>query len=189
MTSPTPEPRAPEPDDEAVLVQEGYRYAFALTHHREEAEDLVQEAWVRLTRKYAGVESRPLLFRTIRNLFLDACRRRKVIQFEPEEAAEGVAAEGTPDTQGIRGELETLLSVLHPVEREVLHLHFYLGHTAEEIGELLDKPRGTVLSLLHRAIAKLRVRASDLNTPGDGCNRILLSFVVLLEHSISHLSS
>ena len=33
-------------DDPHVLVQAGYRYALALTHHHYDAEDLVQQAWL-----------------------------------------------------------------------------------------------------------------------------------------------
>ncbi len=37
--------------DEA-WVQAGYRYAFSLSHNRHDAEDLVQQAWLKLTRRY-----------------------------------------------------------------------------------------------------------------------------------------
>ncbi len=144
------------PDEEMELLQSGYRYALALTHHREESEDLVQEAWLRLTRKYGEVESRALLFRTVRNLFLDLCRRRKIVSFEPEDAGGEMADETLLEAGPVQGDLDALLAQLRPVEREVLHLHYYLGLTAEEIAGQLEKPRGTILSLIHRALAKLR---------------------------------
>ena len=42
------------------------------------------------------------------------------------------------------------------MEREAIFLHHVHGHTAEEIAVLTAQPRGTVLSLLHRALEKLR---------------------------------
>ena len=50
---------------------------------------------------------------------------------------------------------------LHPAERETLFLHYHQGHTAEEIGQLTGQPRNTVLSIIHRAIRKLRVAAAS----------------------------
>jgi RNA polymerase sigma factor (sigma-70 family) len=64
---------------------------------------------------------------------------------------------------GIKGDLDALLATLRAGEREVLFLHYYQGHTAEEISGLLNQPRNTVLSLMHRAIAKLRV--AEANNP------------------------
>ena len=48
------------------------------------------------------------------------------------------------------------LGLLRPVERAVMLLSAVEGYTAREIGELLDAPRGTVLSLMHRTRAKIR---------------------------------
>lgn len=53
-------------------------------------------------------------------------------------------------------ELERALALLRPLEREALFLAAVEGYTAKEIGELTQQPRGTVLSLIHRARHKLR---------------------------------
>jgi len=152
---------SPEPTD-AELLQAGFRYAIALTHHPEDAEDLAQEAWLNLSRRYGRVESRAVLFTAVRNLFIDQCRRRKVVQFESLDQDEppqlpSVAAE----EPGVKGDLDRLLAILRPNEREMLFLHYHQGHTAEEISRMTNQPRGTVLSLIHRAIAKLREAAAS----------------------------
>src|SRR3954468_13245730 len=96
-------------------VQSGYRYALALTHHSADAEDLVQEAWLNLCRRYSRVESNALLFTAVRNLFVDQCRRKKIVQFDsldqPEPPELPAAVEEEP---GVKGDLETLLAVLRP---------------------------------------------------------------------------
>lgn len=171
---------ASTPFTDAERLQSGYRYALALTHHAADAEDLVQEAWLNLCRRYGGVESNALLFTAVRNLFVDQCRRKKIVQFDsldqPEPPELPVAADEEP---GLKGDLEALLAVLRPVERETLFLHYYQGHTAEEIAQLTGQPRGTVLSLLHRAIAKLREAARN-PAAQSRCNQWLLLFVSLL---------
>ena len=69
------------------LVLEAKRYAYSFTKDWYDAEDLVQQAWLRLKNKYLEVTSRALLFRAIRNLFIDGTRRQKIVRFEPIENA------------------------------------------------------------------------------------------------------
>ena len=47
-------------------------------------------------------------------------------------------------------------------ERELLYLHSVEGHTAQEISDLISRPRGTILSSINRAKAKLRQLAATL---------------------------
>jgi RNA polymerase sigma factor (sigma-70 family) len=166
---------------DAERLQSGYRYALALTHHPADAEDLVQEAWLNLCRRYGEVTSNALLFTAVRNLFVDQCRRKKIVQFESLDQPEPpeTPAATVEEEPGVKGDLEKLLEVLRPVERETLFLHYYQGHTAEEIAQLTGQPRGTVLSLLHRAIAKLREAATSPSAQGR-CNQWLMFFVSFL---------
>jgi len=165
---------------DAERLQKGYRYALALTHHLEDAQDLVHEAWLNLSRRYGRVESNAVLFTSVRNLFVDQCRRKKVVQFESLDAPEAPEVQEVAENQpGVQGDLNALLGILRPVEREALFLHYYEGRTAEEIGQLTSRPRGTVLSLLHRAIAKLREAATQADSKSR-CNQWLLFFVTYL---------
>jgi RNA polymerase sigma-70 factor, ECF subfamily len=134
------------------LVQAGYRYALALTHHHYDAEDLVQQAWLKLTHHYGRVKHRTILYTTIRRLFYDQCRRGKIVTFAPlEDCAEPASLESTPSY----GDLDVLLAGLRPEEREALHPNAVEGYTAREIAEQTGFPRNTVLSLIHRAREKL----------------------------------
>lgn len=152
-----PTPRVESP--EAELLQSGFRYALALTHHRHDAEDLTQDAWVNLSRRYGVVASRGALFTAIRNLFIDRCRRARVIAFDSLEAAPAEFADAEAMAPGTLADLDRLLGELRPGEREAVYLHYVEGHTAEEVGVLTRQPRGTVLSLIHRAFKKLRAAA------------------------------
>ena len=137
-------------------MQSGYRYALSLTHQSHDAEDLVQEAWLNLCRRYGVASSRAALYTAIRNLFIDRCRRNRVIAFDSvDEVVDPIAAPAEMPP-GTAGDVAVLLAQLRPGEREAVYLHYIEGHTAEEIGTLTKQPRGTVLSLLHRALKKLQ---------------------------------
>ncbi len=151
------ENRSDSPTSPAELLQCGFRYACALTHHEADAEDLVQEAWLRLCRKYGDVDSKPLLFATIRRVHIDVIRRCKVVRFESietQDEASRTAGKGDA-APGVAGDLEHVLGSLRVDERETIYLHHVEGYTAEEISRATRRPRNTVLSVLRRAMHKL----------------------------------
>ncbi len=139
--------------DERQLLQAGYRYALSLTYHEADAEDLVQEAWLRLYKKYGGEVGRPRLFAAVRNLFIDQHRRHQLVVFEPydEEQLSTVEVSAAISME----DLEPALAVLRPEEREAIFLNYIEGYTAREIAEFSGRPRSTVLSLLSRGKRKM----------------------------------
>ncbi len=148
------------------LVQIGYRFALSLTHHHYDAEDLVQQAWMKLTHRYGRVKNRSLLFTSIRNLFYDQCRRGKVVTFEPIEDHDPPRVSGA--AAGTSDDLDVLLAGLRAEEREAIYLSAVEGYSAREIGELVGAPRNTVLSLLHRGRQKLAAAvAEDTGARGE----------------------
>jgi RNA polymerase sigma-70 factor (ECF subfamily) len=151
-----PVPLSTGGESEIELMQSGYRYALSLTHHGHDAEDLLQEAWLHLCRRYGAASSRAALFTTIRHLYIDRCRRNRVVSFHSLDETADTAAAPVIASPGTSTDLSTLLATLRPGEREAVYLHYIEGHTAEEVGVLTDQPRGTILSLLHRALKKLQ---------------------------------
>jgi RNA polymerase sigma-70 factor, ECF subfamily len=141
--------------DHRELVQAGYRYALSLTHREADAEDLVQEAWLRLYQRRKGEMNKPLLFTAIRNLFVDQHRRHRLVVFERlDEEREW------PDPSSLQGEvsmedLEPALAALRPEEREAIFLNSVEGYTAQEIADLTRRPRNTVLSMISRGKKKM----------------------------------
>ena len=145
-------------DDPHVLVQAGYRYALALTHHHYDAEDLVQQAWLKLSHRYGRVRNRSMLYITIRRLFYDQCRRGKIVSFGPlDDSPEPLS----PETTSSCDDLDVLLAGLRAEEREAIYLNAVEGYTAREIAEQTGLPRNTVLSLIHRARQKLARSVRD----------------------------
>ncbi len=141
------------------LLHAGYRYALSLTHDSHDAEDLIQQACLRLYKSRGGFVSKSFLFTTIRNLHIDACRRRDRVVMEPLTESE-LAGPTQCHTTAVedRAEVQYLLSRLRSEEREALFLNCVEGFTAAEISQLTGQPRGTILSLLSRAKKKLAER-------------------------------
>lgn len=143
------------------LLQNGYRYALSLTHHKSRAEDLLQDAWVAVLQA-RGARTKSYLFSAIRTRFLNLYKRERLVPMIPLEDAH-VETDLDNDLRDIgplfRAEAEVLeeaLARLRPVEREALFLAAVQDYTAQEIADLTQQTRGTVLSLIHRARHKLR---------------------------------
>lgn len=155
-TLPTDVPDWSDDADFEGLLNVAFRYAMALTHAVEEAEDLVHDACVAIVRS-GGSWEKGYLLTTIRNRFIDRYRRNQRILFVPIEEGEDL-----PDVQLkeqdylLSGALDQALGELKAEERETLFLAVVEGYTAQQIADLTSRPRGTVLSLLHRTKSKLR---------------------------------
>lgn len=125
------------------------------------AEDLLQQACLKVLAAKGDLSDRPYLFLAIRHLFVDTCRRRKPDHLPPEMESLIYESAATHErTVDGRLDMEVLLAGLRPVEREALFLNCVEGYSAAEISELTGEPRGTVLSHLARAKQKLRNRTS-----------------------------
>ena len=150
------------PDDLTELLDHGFRYAMSLTHRRATAEDLVHDACVSILRA-DGPWHRGYLFATIRNRYIDQYRRKKVVTEVDIDTTEPTGGMFADDEQADAGldvmiateTIENAMALLSPAEREAMYLFAIEGYTAREIGELTSKPRGTILSLIHRGRKKL----------------------------------
>jgi len=156
----------PRPDHTTLepLLQRGYRYALSLTHDASKAEDLLHDAVVSLLRKRKLAEP-AYLIATIRNRFVDLYRRERLIVMHPLDDREEEAADSN-DSPIDAEFLEQALGSLRPPEREAMYLSCVEDYTAQEIADLTGRPRGTVLSMIHRARHKLRTYMEN-RTQGD----------------------
>ena len=138
------------------VVLAGLRYAYALTHHLQDAEDVAQEAALRVFRKKGQLCDKPYLLTAIRNLYCNLCRRRGIVAFEPlnDETAVGCQSQSAIEN---RLDIELMLGYLNDTQREVLYLHYVESLTAAEIASITKRPRATVLSQLSRARQKLQM--------------------------------
>ncbi|MEM7533505.1 MAG: RNA polymerase sigma factor [Chloroflexota bacterium] len=147
------------------LLHRGYRYALSLTHDADSAQDLLQESCLRITRR-GGPWQIHYLITTIRNGYIDGYRRAQKIEFS---SLDHLDIMGDIDVQltSLDPTLEAALAQLRFEERELLYLSIMEGYTASDLAALMDKPRGTILSTLHRAKRKLRELLSEVEAVGQ----------------------
>ena len=149
------------------ILRQGYRFALSLTHDRAAAEDLLHDACVSVLRA-KGPATAPYLITAIRNRFIDQRRRDLIAPIEsldvgprPQLDHEDEFWSDPINAVEMRSALQGALGLLRPEERAVLVLSAVEGYSAREIGEMLNAPRGTVLSLMHRARIKMRRWLTD----------------------------
>jgi RNA polymerase sigma-70 factor (sigma-E family) len=128
------------------------RLAHLLTGSNTQAEELVQDAFVRVFGKWATIESpRAYLRQTVVNACRSQHRRRgRELRHGPGAAARAAAAD--PEIDFIRD----ALGALSDRQRKAVVLRYYEDLTEAEIAVILDCRPGTVKSLLSRAMARLR---------------------------------
>ena len=143
------------------LLHRGFRYALSLCHDESLSEDLVQDACMKIVSNKKNW-SKGLLFTIIRNRFIDLYRHSKKLHIHSVEEDKGkkrsmdwsVKRDTETDIANMEA-LDWALSRIRHDQREALYLSVVEGYTAQEISQLIDAPRNTVLSHIHRARKKL----------------------------------
>ena len=145
------------------LLQAGYRYAYSLVHDSQRAEDLVQDAWIKIMKNQGKVTSKSLLYTSIKHLFIDEYRKSKTLPDEGQIEIEDIQSPiHFPEIGFSQNEINQALDVLKSNEREMLFLHVYEGYRIDEIASSTNNPRGTILSTIHRAKNKLKVKLEHI---------------------------
>ncbi len=133
-----------------------YRYAFMRVGNRAEAEDVVQEAFIKLYTSPQDVTNpKAWLFRTVANGCIDLLRKRKKIE-ELSERMPAPSAEADSEAAEEQRRVEELLGRLTEAQREVIMLHIHAGLRFTEIATILDKPTTTIKSRYKSGIEALR---------------------------------
>ncbi|MFT4032133.1 MAG: sigma-70 family RNA polymerase sigma factor [Siphonobacter sp.] len=150
-------------------IQSMYNFAFRLTQDEDDANDLVQDTYLKAFRFInsfeKGTNAKAWLFRILKNSFINDYRRKskepnKVDYQEVETYYDSEEMAGTSQTTDLRAEtvqellgdeVTNALNTLPVDFRTVLILCDVEGFTYEEMAKILDIPIGTVRSRLHRA--------------------------------------
>ena len=147
------------------------RYLVYWTSRREQAEDLVQETWLRVLEhagQYNGrLRFEPWLFSIARNLAIDHLRKQqrasgKASDVPGDEAGLNVPAADfeSPFFAAARSEdakrIAAALSALEPIYREALLLRFQEELSLAEIAQVAGAPISTVSSRIHRGLSMLQ---------------------------------
>jgi RNA polymerase sigma-70 factor (ECF subfamily) len=146
-----------------------------VVHNQQDALELAQETFVRAFENLANFESRSSfstwLYRIAANLAIDLRRREgrhAIVRGEEAESEIDRLPSSTGDsfTEFSRSELNrrlrAALGELTPEHRAVILLREVEGLSYDEISEILQCPRGTVMSRLHYARNRLRARLKNI---------------------------
>lgn len=120
-----------------------------------EAEDLVQESWVRAVRELSSFRARSALRSWLCGLLVNVRRERIRVEWREVDAPD---IEAAVDTSGPDDalDLERAIGTLPEGARDVFVLHDVYGYTHREIAEMLGIVEGTSKSQLTRARTLLR---------------------------------
>lgn len=160
-----------------VHMAASYNLAYSLLRQRSDAEDAVQDAFIRAYRAFSqlrGDDIRPWLLTIVRNVcyrrLQERNRARNVISLDEALVAQSGGAQvgdaltskvPTPEQAIISASnqimLNDLLAALPPAFREVIVLREIEELPYDDIAGIIGAPIGTVMSRLSRARAELRV--------------------------------
>lgn len=138
-----------------------YRLVLWRTGSKEDAEDVVQDVFIRVAEhgpKLASVRHpRRWLLTVAHRAAIDLCRRRSRLKAEPVDDVPFLVAEDEDPARAADAEqVSRLLATLPPKQREVLLLRHFADCTFAEIGRITGVPTFTAASRHRLAVAKLR---------------------------------
>jgi len=148
-----------------------YSYAMTLARNRAEAEDLVQETYLRAMSAFERLRPesnlKSWLFTILRNIYLNQLRdglskSRVVAMDEPAARPREFEDESSKDpffvylTKAKQADIKDAIERLPQAYREVIVLREFEDLSYEEIAQILDCPCGTVMSRLSRARERLK---------------------------------
>jgi RNA polymerase sigma-70 factor (ECF subfamily) len=155
-----------------------YSYALRMTNNRADADDLVQETYLKAYRFWESYEQgtniRAWLFRILKNSYINRYRKEvrepDKVEYDDVKSLYTTRGEGTADQNDLQesmfgnlldDEITTAIASLPDEFRTVVILCDIETLTYEEVATFMDCPLGTVRSRLHRGRKLLRGRLTE----------------------------
>lgn len=161
--------RALEGDESAfgqiyhLYFEKVYRFVYYRVNHRETAEDLVAETFIRVWDKLSEIEGPSTfngwIYQIARNLVIDHYRSRKVVVDIAELENFLEYEDNIVDRTNLQFQEKIFLEALKKLSSDqqvVIKLKFLDELTNEEIAKILDKSEGAIRVIQHRAIVELK---------------------------------
>jgi RNA polymerase sigma-70 factor (sigma-E family) len=135
------------------------RLAHIMLGNRQAAEDVVQESFIGLYRRWSHLDDQLKALAYVRSSVLNGCRsqlrRKSAVELDGPDGPSAVSAESAVLTAEERWEVIRALRRLPARQREVLALRYYLDLPDEQIAVAMTISRSTVRSAAHRGLAAL----------------------------------
>ena len=145
-----------------------YSYVCYLTKNSDEAEDLFQETWLRVVQKWKQIpqirEFKSWILSILINLHRDQLRKKKIrkLLFLSNSYDSNVDQPQLDqfETQDFNIAFGRAVSRLPSKQKRIFLLKIVEGFKHREISELLGIPKGTVKSILHKAVKQIQKELS-----------------------------
>jgi RNA polymerase sigma-70 factor (ECF subfamily) len=174
--------RARQGDEDAfrVLVEQHsrsvFRLAYRMTGNEQDAEDVVQESFLRAYKQLGRFESRAnfgtWIYRITANCCVDLMRARQARHdqsrsesldtTEPLPAGDGPSPERLAESAQIERRVQQALVALSPLERAAFTLRHYEGRSIDDISATLGLGTSAAKHSVFRAVKKLRTALAPL---------------------------
>jgi RNA polymerase sigma-70 factor (sigma-E family) len=136
------------------------RLAHIMLGSQQAAEDVVQEAFLGLYRRWLQLDDQAKALGYVRSSVLNGCRsalrRQRTVELDGSLQPPAASAESAVLTAEERQQIIRAVRALPDRQREVLALRFYLDLPDEQIAAAMDIRQSTVRSAAHRGLASLR---------------------------------
>ena len=140
-----------------------YRFIYIKISHREEAEDLTHQVFLRAweniyTYEFRGFSFSSWLYYIARNKVIDHYRTRKItIDIESIQISEEIKPnEKTIDEKLEIKKIKNAITKLRPVEQDVLIMRFIEELSPKEVAGILKKSEGSIRLIQHKALKNLK---------------------------------
>ncbi|HHS95990.1 MAG TPA: RNA polymerase sigma factor [Phaeodactylibacter sp.] len=158
----------------SIFKDKLFRLALRLVGNETEAEDVVQEVYIKMWRKHSEISTikniEAWCVQVTKNLAIDKTRskhRRTVdIQKSFDLYAEQAAPDKVLEAKDVLQRVHSLIENLPPSQKTILHLRDIEGHSYQEIADLLDIPISSVKTALFRARQFLKKEIDKQNNYG-----------------------
>ena len=133
-----------------------FRYAFYRVGSRSDAEDIVQDAFLKIFSTQNSIANpKAYLYRIVSNGCVDLLRHKSKLKPLEERMPTPPQSEEMEAEEEFR-RIARLLAKLPDAQSEVIRLHIHAGLKFTEIAEMLDEPASTIKSRFSSGIEKLK---------------------------------
>lgn len=130
-----------------------YRVAISMLKNEHDCEDAIQAAILKAFEKISTLKNEEYFKTWLVRILINVCRKTLKSRSKIDEVKSDIGISNSEETLEIRTALENL-----PVKiRQVIVLHYIESFTTKEISEILNIPKGTVLSRLSKGRDLLKI--------------------------------